>query len=608
MNAISAAKEPAPPITVESKPDSEPTQRINSATKLLAASFYTRGLWRPVFAWLSLSSSPFQMQPVNWGVQNEVVRAELHRAFVAAMVWTTAQLAIIVASTMFAGPWWTPLLVFSVLLQWFVYPYFAVRAAFKRMENSAPPKADPEASHRLVLRASESPLPDVGYLLREANFSVDTSKKSETWASAGNAAATDTPLSVETFYKDIEQTFAGRVASVRTIRVATAGANAVQPRVREWRQWANAEKVGGIFPAEKALPRLLIVGEDAQADGMAVAEFVARMIGPHISIRMRMRWLPGYRGSVRNLAFLSRQRFWWRGIVLPLVLAALVYFGWTSLNSFVGSETSLRQSTVTTAAPGELSPTEPASADTSPNQTVRFGNSDGTPDGHVAGAAAAAPNQSSTDANEVSQRMSSDGSVDRLTQNAPPIGDIPSNGNSEEPKSRTGVLGNLIQFLSQLLSQLGSPFSALFFLATTIVFLPIVLLFIAMIGRGVLLVRGLMYASAGSHFFVGAGSCLRYKQTGWGVNDEDSLQNALAHLQIIEQVVTNRIVDVLQTHGIDSGPIKEEMKVFVNEGIYMTGGALNAANVLVGARGVLNLGKRRATRSGKRAMLGRRTS
>jgi hypothetical protein len=60
------------------------------------------------------------------------------------------------------------------------------------------------------------------------------------------------------------------------------------------------------------------------------------------------------------------------------------------------------------------------------------------------------------------------------------------------------------------------------------------------------------------------------------------LRWGITHLQVIEEVLINEIIRTFQKHNIDTTSIREELKLFVNQGIYMTGGSLAVENLAIG--------------------------
>jgi hypothetical protein len=86
----------------------------------------------------------------------------------------------------------------------------------------------------------------------------------------------------------------------------------------------------------------------------------------------------------------------------------------------------------------------------------------------------------------------------------------------------------------------------------------------------------------------------------------DEFQWGVACSQVMQEVVTNCIVAVLRKYGIDTRSIKDEVRTFINEGVYMTGGSIAAENLAVGrlAR-ILASSRMNKSRAGKRALVGR---
>jgi len=101
--------------------------------------------------------------------------------------------------------------------------------------------------------------------------------------------------------------------------------------------------------------------------------------------------------------------------------------------------------------------------------------------------------------------------------------------------------------------------------------------------RMIRLLRGCLYAATGTVLNVAAAPSYRFRTADLTLGDEGSLRCGLAYLQIMEQTVIDTIISALQRRGIDTQSIREEARVLINEGIYMTGGSLQASNVVVGA-------------------------
>jgi hypothetical protein len=101
---------------------------------------------------------------------------------------------------------------------------------------------------------------------------------------------------------------------------------------------------------------------------------------------------------------------------------------------------------------------------------------------------------------------------------------------------------------------------------------------------------------------VAAPRCYRLRAAELTLGDEGSLRSGLAYLQVMEQALIDTVITILQDLNIDTRSIREEARVMINEGIYMTGGSLQASNVVVGT-----LAKLQARHRAKVARTGRVT-
>ena len=351
---------------------------------------------------------------------------------------------------------------------------------------------DPEI---LVTKDSASALPDLGYLLREATFSVDcNSRKDSTTESPHNSSTNPT---AEEFYSDISQSAAGvNTFQVHRLRVLTP--SRLQPGTSEWGPWYRPFFLNESAATAGPISRLVILAEYPGVDGLSATELMIRNVGPHLSFIFRLRWMPPLSKRLHRLAHLARQRAWWRVGLVPLILASLLLAQWAILGLYYLS------------------------------QTDQLGN--------------VSPLKAGQD------------------------------GLSEY------LYGSPVLWLVSQWSAMG-PAAALALLVT---FGPFLLLLAIFAYRGLRYIRGALYAATGTYLDVKSPNCYRFVASRFLVEDGEELSWGMSCCRIMEEIVTNRIIDVLQRHGIDTRSIREELGTFVNQGIYMTGGNIVAENIAVG--------------------------
>jgi hypothetical protein len=92
----------------------------------------------------------------------------------------------------------------------------------------------------------------------------------------------------------------------------------------------------------------------------------------------------------------------------------------------------------------------------------------------------------------------------------------------------------------------------------------------------------LIYAASGKYFNVQCGYTFRFKNTTSTIDDGSSLKWGTFFLQVFEEIFMSSIITVLNEHNIDSSKVREELQLFVNQGIYMTGGSIKAESIAAG--------------------------
>ena len=524
----------APTAESETATEKIADQKPNRATKLLAGAFFTRGLWSPFIGWITLAGCPFRLGAIEWGVDRRILKRELNRAFLWGVALTAAEACTIYPFLHTNLSIFGALFVWLVLLQWLVFPYFAVRGLFKRLviHQSEQVVSTPKT---LVLAEMESSISDLGFLLREAVFSVDSTKKIEAFQTRDDTPQSD-PLSANAFYREIERAFSENSNGISTRRVEVVSAKEIRLSITEWKRWMSG-MADVAKPGLACSERLLILGEHPQSDTLAVVEFAVHEVKPHLSFRIRLRWLPGFKRRLRHLDLLVREKLWWRGIFVPIMLAIVVVGVWI-LGGIIAST---------------MTPT--------PTKGISFGEI-------------------------LSAKTELPEGIANLSDLSP---------------------DNFSQVVFALLFSKGGMTPFVMLVSVVAFHVPVLMLIVFLLRCG-RFVKGLFYSATGTHLFIGSQPCLRFRMTNSGIGDEASLQTAASYLQIIEQVVTNRTVDVLRSFGINTDSIREELRLFVNEGIYMTGGEFRASNIIVGKKGVLGAKRRRNAKTGRQAVLGRTAS
>ena len=477
------------------------------SSRLMAASLFTRGLWSPFFAWMHLSKVPFRASSVEWGIDTEFVESKLKRALALASSVTVVEFVLFLMFWKFGLQWLGCLFVLTVLLQWVVFPYFATRKLFEASDAGQAEPTQPRAES-IVVSLNDGTISDLGYLFREANFSVDVTKRDSD--PIGEESPEKDTLVADCFYGPIEEAFRDDASHITTTRVHVRGSREMHPPQVRWKRWLSPEST--LLASEGEVnPRLIVFGENPSVDGIAAVELTIRSVARHLSFRIRLRWIPAMKERIHKLALIAKEKVWWRGGVVPLLLLAVVGIQWFLIALFV------------------------------------------------------LPDKTSLDLEE-------------------------------------GVASTFLSFIS-----VSGPMSPAVLIASITAFAPILLAIFVFARRTWRLLHGFAYAFTGTYLDASAAPCHRFALSRTDLDDDESLHWGVSYLQVMEEVVTNKIIEVLHSRGISTQSLREEMRMFVNEGIYMTGGQLSASNLLVGRGGIFNGGRRRRARQGKTS-LGHKTS
>jgi len=462
---------------------------VKKASDLLAASCYSRGLWSPIFVWRALSRKPYRGDPVQWGLDQELIKKHLRLSLVLGVPLLVFHSLLLTLFLRTGETWPIFIFVFSLLLEWSLVPWFASRALIRGTGGS--PQTGPPAvlTRTLVCRDTSSPLSDLGYVLREAMFAVDCSSPQ----AQSNPAREK--LTSQKFYAAIAQSIS-TVPNFCCYLLQVRSSEEIQPGSTGWGPWYRAIQRPAASAAD--VSRLVVLGEHPGLDGIASVEFMARDIEPHLSFVVRVRWLPPLSKRLHRLAHLAQQRSWWRCGLVPLLLGGVLL--------------------LTLQAAGFAAEMLP------PNTIIVAALSDG-------------------------------------------------------PKRLLAILGVAASF--------G----------------PLLLLAAVLLARAGRYIRGFLYGATGTFFELHAPRCLRFVASRVLFENGEELHWGISYCQILEEIVTNRVVAVLRDYGIDTRSIRQEMSSFVNQGVYMTGGSLLAENLAVGAFAkIRNRSQMRQLRHGTKTM------
>lgn len=468
-----------------------------SPSELLAASCYARGLWSPVLVWRAISHKPYQGTPIQWGLDRDFIKRHMWRGALIAAGFTVFYGLLIWAFINTNSLWIAFTILFTLFLQWTLMPWIVLRLGWvkaRKYEGRVFPTAP---SIRLLCKDSTAALPDLGFLLREATFSVDCNCRDHDL----EAEQSGTPVATE-FYEAISDAV-GKVPSFRVRPLTIVTSAEAQPGDEDWGPWYHT-RYSAIEGTDGA-SRLVVLGEQKSIDGFASAELMVHEVKPHLSFLLRLRWMPPLKKWLHHLAFLGEQKAWWRVGLLPAIFVGILYLAYWAAGR--------------------------------------------------AGAWAEA------------------------------------------------VSPEAVTYVSFAL--LAIPF----LLKAAVLFIvagPIVVLVLVLLWRLLRLIWGVIHALTGTHFEVYAPRSLRYLSARTIFESGDEFQWGVACSQVTQEVITNTIVSVLRKYGIDTRSIKDEVRMFINEGVYMTGGSIAAENIAVGKLGRIIVGSRmNKSRSGKRSLVGR---
>jgi hypothetical protein len=474
---------------------------ISLTSRRLAATLYTRGLWTPVQAWRTLIPPPYTEPPLLAGLSEQFLRKHLRKASLAA-VGSSAFIAAAAISAAGAG---SDLLAVSALwllsIQWLVLPWYFARKIFKYNSTANHAACHVFASRPKLQAATadeDGVVEDLGFLLREARFSIDSTKRYDDEKAIGEMPDT------ECIYAAVEKALQQNAQCFVSKRLMVVNKRGCSLRPFRWQQAVIPDKVGVSRPFE----RLVLFTNRVDVDGLAVVELAVRHVNPHLALEIRQRWLPPLEARFCRQELTAREKGWWRCGVVPGLLMIVSWLAYLLL-------------------------------------------------GEVAGYALAF-----------------------LPEDAPVQAFFAS----------LSLDGGVARFMG-----------AVVFLVLT---LPLVWLAAVSVKRIVRFLLGSLYALTGTVMEVRHSRPMTFRRSNLEISEDAALKWGLSLIQVMEEVVTNAVIDCLKKHNIDTHSIRQELQMFSNNGIYLTGGTLSVENAVFGHKvNFWSRGRaRRQARAGKLAL------
>lgn len=478
--------------------EKQPTMYIR-ASRLIAAGSYTRGLWSPFIMWRKFASPPFSGRCPQWGVDEEFVRHHYLLAFYYALVFSVFEICLIFSYYFFdknqiAGI----LFIFIVILQWFLFPWIKSCSILSSRNMQNVISKCHVVTKEIITDENNATIGDLGYLIREAIFSVDANKKSDFEL---NQAKDIGSIKLNDFFSSIEDDIKQLKNCETTIcKINIKSHLDIQPKGFAWNRLSSTIDYSN--DQQDNLGKILIFAQDNENDGLATAEIGIKRIAPHFSFHLRLRWMPPIKSRYQKLLLLSRQHTWWQFFISLFFITTVVF-----LNHFLSSYL-----------------------------------------------------------------------VD------------------SEDISNINYYPNIMVNRIDLLVVLG----------TVMLFSPIVLFFSVLFKRTLRYVRAIICVAAGITFKIESPESFLFAAAEGDIKENESLYNGIFYMRLFEEVILNKIIFVLKEHNIDTDSIKQEFKNFQNDGIYVTGGSIQAENIAVGRfSSIRNKRKRKSSRKGSAPLLNR---
>lgn len=503
-------------------------------SRLLAASCFTRGVWWPLQLWSAVTSVPYRAPTIEWGIDVAFLRRRLSEALMLGLSLAGIEIALLVFFFISHNALAAFLASFLAGLQWFVVPWLAARRELGRvvdLHHSNPGPLDVPST--VVSPGGTDLIGDLGYLVRDAVFSIDVSRKSV--PSSESHEISSSHLDLNALHTRILSVVRQSALSIGAYKFALVCADQIRLRFPSLRQALHALRNSGPIMDS---PRLLLTAQRPDCDGLSTLEITIREVPPHFSFFLRSRWLPPLARRFQRLAFVAQEHAWWRLGLVPVLLGLGVLLQWLFFGVFF--------------------------------RAMSFGWAFGE---------------------ALSEGVSANLFFDVETL---------------EIMRETSFHADVSRIWLWLLSFAG-PLTPIALLVTIVIVWPIIGTLMSLLWRLLRWLRGLFYDAIGRQMSVEPRDCVRFQCAALDGFEGESTQWAIAHIQVMEEVVTNAIIQTLQDHGIDTNSIREELRAFNIEGIFMTGGSLNAENLIVGKSG--KIGKRRRkkeARQGRVALMAKR--
>jgi len=158
--------------------------------------------------------------------------------------------------------------------------------------------------------------------------------------------------------------------------------------------------------------------------------------------------------------------------------------------------------------------------------------------------------------------------------------------------------------VSQLGAHLGGAMAPLTTLVVTVHFMPFLLAVLVLLGRLMRLTYARFCGVSGMFLDVSSAPAYTWQNADFVHLADAPLNRGLAYLRVMEEVVTNAMVAVLHEHAIDTSSVKEATRLFVNNGIYMTGGTVESDIIQIGKSArFFGRWKRKAVTHGRRSVM-----
>lgn len=638
-------------------------------SKLIAASCYTRSLWNLFSVFRRFFTCPYRGHAIEWGVDVPYCKKHFLRALIYSMGWLLLESVLFVLFLVYSNALIGFFLIFLVLVQWFVYPWFITRKIFSDIHETKSESTEnniPNGIH-YISGENDGLIPDLGFMFRDATFCLDMTQK--------RTIETPNPVSgvppYEEFYQNIEnKVHETAPAYLWSDRVFVSASESVQPGSSIWSQWFNPFIDRLAKPdATESVPRLFLFGQHPEVDGLSTAELEIRTLKDYISFNIHLRWLPPLKRRFNNMFLVSKEKPIWRTVFVPLILALIIVIQWMGINvgllmlqgknfgefSFetlfsINENMLAAVATIETRNKDQLADelgalTQQIEELSKQATEISYDALKNKLISEKAGKLAQLQKDEKAvevkysdlldfmkaypgvQMNEYGENLKSNYLMEKhnLDKRRAALGDIIDDSNvrtlliqkkieiNDQIKKLESQMATLVEtytkytdyeILNYFCGGLEIPFQdpwtvtilqvcfapirhgggmgPAVWLSVVITVLPILFLIILIGYRMLRYCFRLIYAASGKYFNVQCGYSFRFKNTTFTIDDKSSLKWGTFFLQISEEIFMNSIIKVLKEYNIDSSKLKDELQIFVNQGIYMTGGSLKAESIAAG--------------------------